>query len=505
MTTFAVPGAAVTPAAAPPAPPVPPSCRVSILVGDSHQIDLVLPAAAPLSTLIEPTVAAINKVLRGRGATELPSAVYEFARGAGMTALTSDLSLAAHNVADGDLLALLPAGDAERYGPVVENVSTALAHYASERFTRVSAATAVAVAAAITGGALAVAAVLLWRLRWATGGTILVPAVFAGAVAVLVFTAVMAARVGAARVAVDGASWAAFVFAVLAATTAPPGSAPGAPHAFFAAVTAVAAAWLLVRLTGRHWATGAAVITAGTGAVAVSAVLMYWGVLPHRVAIAVLVAVLVAVSAAPTVALRLAHVPRQTFGSITGRDIFARQPGQPEDTVSPVESGTDATLTGEQVAAAALRSNTVLTGVLVGVAAVMVPASLVAVTPGAHQQWANLVVVGAVAGIFILRARAFRDRTHAIILVAAAAAALVGAAARYGFHAPATAVAGTLIAAGAALGVAVAGILAATLVPPRLFSPPVRKVVEYVEYILLATLIPFAAWAIGLLSYIRYH
>ena len=140
---------------------VPPSCRVSILAGDSHQIDLVLPSAAPLTTLLDPTVIAINKVLRGRGAAELPPAAYEFARAAGMTALASDVSLAGHNIADGDVLALVPAGAAERYGPVVENVSTALAQYASDHFVRVTAQTALAVAVVIIGGALGVASMLL--------------------------------------------------------------------------------------------------------------------------------------------------------------------------------------------------------------------------------------------------------------------------------------------------------------------------------------------------------
>ena len=117
---------------------------------------------------------------------------------------------------------------------------------------------------------------------------------------------------------------------------------------------------------------------------------------------------------------------------------------------------------------------------------------------------ANLVVVGAVSMILILRARAFRDRTHAIILVAAATVALIGTAALRVAR-PADRHRATLGAAGAALGVAVAGLLAAAFVPPHVFSPPVRKVVEYAEYLLLATLIPFAAWAIGLLHYIRYH
>ncbi|MBV8929837.1 MAG: EsaB/YukD family protein, partial [Mycobacteriaceae bacterium] len=125
------------------APVVPASCRVSLLVGDSHQVDVVLPAAVPLSALTDATVETVNKVLRGRGADGLPTGSYEFARAAGMTALSGDLSLVAHNVFDGELLALVPARTAQRYGPIVENVSTALARYASEHFPMVSAQTAV--------------------------------------------------------------------------------------------------------------------------------------------------------------------------------------------------------------------------------------------------------------------------------------------------------------------------------------------------------------------------
>ncbi len=486
---------------------VPPSCRVSILAGESHQIDLVLPSAAPLNTLVDPTVIAINKVLRGRGAGELPPAPYEFARAAGMSALASDVSLAGHNIVDGDVLALVPGGKAERYGPVVENVSTALAQYASEHFIRVSAQMALSVATVIIGGALGVAGMLLWRLRWAHESFLLVPIVFAALAVCLIGTVAIGARLGAGRIVTDGAAWAALVIAALAAATVPPGGSPGAPHAFLAAVTALAGVWLLVRFTGRYWTAAAAIVTAGFGAAAVAVVRMYWDVPGQRIAIAVLVAVLVAVSAAPAIALRMANVPRQTFGSITGRDIFARAPGQPEDTVSPVEDGppSDVTLTGEQVAAAARKSNTVLTGVLLGVAALVVPAAWVAASPGSEREWAQLVVLGVVAAILILRARAFRDRRHAIILVGTAVAAMLGATAKYGLDAPPTDTTATLVAAGVALGIAALGLVAATVVPPRIFSPPVRKVVEYTEYILLALVVPFAAWALGLLQFVRYH
>lgn len=486
---------------------VPPSCRVSILAGDSHQIDLVLPSAAPLNTLVDPTVIAINKVLRGRGAAELPPAPFEFARAAGMSALATDVSLAGHNIVDGDVLALVPAGRAERYGPVVENVSTALAQYASDHFVRVTAQTALAVAVVIIGAALGVAGMLLWRLRWAYESSLLVPILFAAVAVGLLGTAAVGVRVGAGRIVTDGAAWAAVVVATLGAATIPPGGSPAAPHAFLAAATALAGVWLLVRFTDRYWTVAAALVTASSAAAAVALVRMYWHVPGPRIAVVLLIAVLVAVSAAPTIALRMANVPRQTFGSITGRDIFARAPGQPEDTLSPVADGppSDVTLTGEQVAAAARKSNTVLTGVLLGVAAVGVPASWVAVTPAGERQWAQLVVLGAVAAILILRARAFRDRRHAIILVAIAVAGLIGAAAKYGLHAPPDDSSASLMAAGVALGIAALGLVAATVVPPRVFSPPVRKIVEYTEYILLALVVPFAAWALGILQYIRYH
>jgi type VII secretion integral membrane protein EccD len=229
---------------------------VSILAGESHQIDLVLPSAAPLNTLIDPTVIAINKVLRGRGAAELPPAPYEFARAAGMSALASDVSLAGHNIVDGDVIALIPAGTAERYGPVVENVSTALAQYASEHFVRVSAQTALAVAAVIIGGALGVASLLLWRLRWAHESAPLVPILFAAATICLVATVAIGARLGAGRVVTDGAAWAALFTAGLAAATVPPGDSAGAPHAFLAAITVLAGMWLIVRFTGRYWSAG---------------------------------------------------------------------------------------------------------------------------------------------------------------------------------------------------------------------------------------------------------
>jgi type VII secretion integral membrane protein EccD len=488
------------------APQVPSSCRVSILVGDSHQIDLVLPAAVPLSALAEATRDAVNRVLRTKGEDELPRGSYEFTRAAGMTALAADLSLAAQGVADGELLALVPAQAAQRYGPNIENVSTALARWASEHFPVVSARDAVGVAAALTATALAVAAVIVWRMRWASDTNWLPAAVFGAAAVVLIVTAMLCARTGAQRLVVDGAAWSGLLAAALAGATGPRGAEPAAPHAFLASLVAIVGALMLARVTGRHWTAAAAVITVAAAGFGAAAVRMFFAVPGQRIAIVMIIAVLVAARAAPAMGLWMAKVPRQSFGSITGRDLFARAPGQPEDTVSPVESAPhDVTLRGEQVAEVARRSNRVLTGTLLGVGVVQLVSSWFAINPGGGTQWPSVTVVAVIALILVLRARAFRDRRHAITVVVAASLSLIAIPAHYGLHAAPGATMTGLFAAGGVLAVAVAGLIAGATVPSHIFSPPFRQAVEYVEYLLMALVIPFAAWAIGLLSFVRYH
>jgi type VII secretion integral membrane protein EccD len=488
------------------APLVPPSCRVSILVGEAHQVDLVLPAAVPLSALTEATRDAINRVLHTRGEDELPRGVYVFARAAGMTLLAGNASLAAQGINDGDLVALIPTHAAQRYGPKIENVSTALARYAQEHFPMVSARDAVAVGAALTAAALTVAAVIVWRLRWAGDGVWVPAAVFGATALVLIAVATLGSRMGVGRVIVDGCSWAGLAFAALTGATGPRGAEPGAPHAFLACFVAIAGALMLARFTGRHWSAAAAVITVAAAGLGAAVVRMFLGVPGQRIAVVMLIAVLVAARAAPTMGLWMAKVPRQTFGSITGRDLFARAPGQPEDTMSPVESAPhDVTLRGEQVAEVSRRSNRVLTGALLGVGAVALASSWWAIAPERGRQWPFIAVVTVVALILVLRARAFRDRRHAITIVCAASLSLIAIPAHYGLAAAPNALWTGLMAAAGVLAVAVAGLVVGATVPSHIFSPPVRQLVEYLEYLLTALVVPFAAWAIGLLQYVRYH
>src|SRR5271163_3947611 len=504
MTTVSSAGA---PATAPPAtgPAVPASCRVSLLVGSSHQIDLVLPAAVPLAALTDATRDAVNRYLRSAGTDELPHGAYVFTRAVGSTALAAELSLAAQGVADADLLAFVPAAAAQRYEPNIENVSTAIARWAKNHFPTVTTRDAVAVAVGLTVVALAVSGLIIWRLRWSGGGGWLAPGIFAATATVLVAAAMLGARMGAQRFVIGAMTWSALAAAVAAGATGP-GAHPGAPHAFLAALVAVVGALLLARFTGRYWVGVSAVITVAAAVFAAATVRMFLAIPGQRIAVVMLVAALVASRAAPALGLRMARVPKQSFGSITGRDLFSRAPGQPEDTVSPLpDAPHDITLRGEQIAEVALRSNRVLTGALLGIAVVQVAASWLAIHPGVGSQWPCAAVVAVVALIAVLRARAFRDRRHAITVVCGAALSLIALPAHYGLAAGGVSTATGLTSAAVVLGVAVCALSAGAVVPSHIFSEPIREVVEYSEYLATTLIIPFSAWAIGLLHYIRYH
>ena len=156
---------------------------------------------------------------------------------------------------------------------------------------------------------------------------------------------------GADRFVVGATTWTALAALVTAGATAPLGAHPGAPHAFLAAGLALLAASGLARLTGRYWVGATTVVTVSVGALGAAAARMFLAVPGQRIAVVVLVGVLTVSIVSPAIGRRLAKVPRQSFESITGKDMYSRSPGEPEDTISPVaDSPRDITLRGEQVA-----------------------------------------------------------------------------------------------------------------------------------------------------------
>jgi type VII secretion integral membrane protein EccD len=261
----------------------------------------------------------------------------------------------------------------------------------------------------------------------------------------------------------------------------------------------------VARFTSRYWVASAAVITVSVAVLAAAAARMFFNVGGQRLATVMLIAVLTVSLAAPAIGRQLARVPRQSFDSITGKDMYTRAPGEPEDTISPVaDAPHDITLRGEALAEVARRSNRVLTGLLLGNALVQIGSSWCAIHPGAGSQWPFVVVAATVALIGVLRARAFRDRRHAITVVAGAALSLFAIPVHYGLAAPAASATG-LWAGAVVLGIAGCALLGGMVIPTRAFSEPVREIVEYLEYLATTAVIVFAAWAIDLLHFVRYH
>jgi ABC-type uncharacterized transport system permease subunit len=132
-------------------------------------------------------------------------------------------------------------------------------------------------------------------------------------------------------------------------------------------------------------------------------------------------------------------------------------------------------------------------------------ASWCVIHPGEGTQWTFVVVAAVIALIAVLRARAFRDRRHAITVVTGAALSLFAIPAHYGFSANPAFTAAGLWAAAAIVAIALAALLAGAIVPTRVFSEPVREVAEYLEYVATAVVVVFAAWAIHLIQFVRYH
>lgn len=185
----------------------------------------------------------------------------------------------------------------------------------------------------------------------------------------------------------------------------------GAAHALIGLVVVVLGAITIGVATRKRWQTAVvtAVVTVCGILAAVAAVRMFRPVSMQVLAICVLVGLLVLIRMTPTVALWVARVRPPHFGSITGRDLFARRAGMPVDTVAPVSEAdaddednelTDITARGTAIAASARLVNAVQVGMCVGVSLVLPAAVWGVLTPRQPWAWLALLVAGLTVGLF---------------------------------------------------------------------------------------------------------
>ena len=294
--------------------------KVSLLVGDETLIDYVLPAGVALIAVIEDLLLRVNDILRKRGVPELDDKLtYRLCR-TDATPLDVQRSLDDSGIVDGEVLWLLPADATERFAPVVEEVSTALACSAAQQFPRVDVTTSRRVAGGLAVGLVAWAELMLGQLWWQRHGW--VPAAVSGGLAVVL---VVAARgLGRARDEQRRSTaimlvWSALIAAGSAAALAVPGP-PGGWHLVAAIATVLAGLAAVAMLTGRYVGVLSALLVIGLCAAAVATVhASGWQVTSAHLAVVLLLVCLLLVTFAPSIGVLAAGVPGPWFPSITNR------------------------------------------------------------------------------------------------------------------------------------------------------------------------------------------
>ncbi|KEP38791.1 type VII secretion integral membrane protein EccD [Mycobacterium kansasii] len=477
-------------------------CKIALLVGDGIFIDYALPAGVALIAVIEDLIPRVNKVLEKRGLALLDETVtYQLCR-ADATPLDPQRSLDDSQVFDGTCLWLLPAEATERFIPVIEEVSTALARTARQEFPRVDVTTARRVAGGLCAALVVWAEVMLAQLWWQQHGW--VPAAVSwGLAAVLLMSAKAASRARdeQRRRCSDVFVWSALAAAGAGAAMSVPGS-PGGWHLLAGIATVLAGVAALTMLTGRYVGVVAAMAVIGLSAGAVAVIhTSGWPVLPAHLAVVFLVVDLVLVTFATSIGVIGAGVPGPWFPSVTNQGVFETRPGAPRNTVSPVERTNVESV--EQITTWTRRGTAIVTGLLAGSAVVLVVAARYAVMPHTAGGWRYLVFTVGICGIIVMRARSFVDRYQSVILAVGAVVALAMVIGRYASAPNPASLVVTLVCVAVTLGVAVVGLLGALVIPNARISAPVNRAVEVSEYVLLIFVVPWAIWLLGLLSLMR--
>lgn len=500
----------------------PARCAVNISY-EKHLCSQVFPAGIPMEGFFEGMVELFDADLKRKGfdGIALPAGSYELHKINGVR-LDINKSLDELGVQDGDTLVLVPRVDGESFEPQYESLSTGLAAMGKwlgrdggdRMFAPVTPLTAAHTAVAVIAMAVGVVVALTLRARTFTDGPI--PAAVSGAVGALLLVATLVVRSGwrERRDLFSGFAWLAVLSLAAAGACAPPGVL-GAAHGLIGAVVVILGA-IAIGVTARNrWQTAVvtAVVTVCGILAAVAAVRMFRPASAQVLAVCVLVGLLVLVRMAPLIALWVARVRPPHFGSITGRDLFARREGMPVDTVSPVSEDesedednelTDITARGAAIAASARLVNAVQVGLCVGVSVVLPAAVWGVLTPGRQWAWLALVVAGLVVGIFLTQGRGFAAKYQAIALVCGASAAVCAGVVKYAVAAPKDAMTGLMWPGVAVATFAALGLAAALLVPAMRFRPFIRLTVEWVEVLAFIVLLPAAAALGGLFTWIRH-
>ncbi|HEU0191842.1 MAG TPA: type VII secretion integral membrane protein EccD [Mycobacterium sp.] len=486
----------------------PARCAVAVVCGD-QLVSQVYPASVPVEVFIDDIVELLNDELKRRGLGGLDSDVgYELQRANGVR-LDVTKTLDELGVEDGATLVLSPSVAGDSFEPQYESLSTGLARVGRKLFESVTADTAAHAALVIT--AMVFATILGLAIRARTATDALAPSIVTGVIGLLSAGAAAVVRRWWPRRAdmFGGFVWLCVAPLSVSLGAAAPG-ALAAPHLFVTALAAVILTCGSTAVTGRLVDAAAAVVTLCALGGLVAAARMWQPIPAQWLGMCTLIGLLVLLTCAPTIALWCARIRPPHFGSITGRDLFRRKAGLPADAVAPVEdqdseeANPDTTARGARITAAAVRANTVLTGICAGAGLALPAAVWPTLMPGQQGRGtAAAVLAGLFVLIFVSRGRAFADKRQALALVCGASAAVCVGVVRYVLHEPAGSAQSVLFGAAALACFGAAALTAGLLVPVTKFTPLVRMIAEWLELVAIIAALPLAAWIGGLFTWVR--
>ncbi len=488
----------------------PATTRVTILTG-RRMTDLVLPATAPVEAYIAETVDVLADLLEDTPGDILAGfdfkaqGVWSFAR-PGAPPLKRDRSLDESGIVDGSLLTVVSTSRTERYRPLVEDVIDAIAVLdESPQFDRDALNRFIGAAIPVVATATAVVSFVSWlRSGQAWWWTV--------ALAILGLLALAGSWQAWVRFK-NAAFCESLLIAGAALLAAGAATAVPLPRGYTSAgapqLAAAAAMFALVAIFSRGGPRGRAEVAAFTGTLAVAgtaaAIAFGYGWSNWVAAAAVAIGLIVVTNAAKlTVAVaRIALPPIPAPGEKISHEELLDPVVDPQS-LSDESSTWKAIIASVPESAARLTERSDLAKrLLVGFVAagtLILTAGSIAVVVQGHFLIHSTVVAGLVTVICAFRSRLYAERWCAWWLLAASVAIPIGVMARYCLWFPGwawAAVAVFIVLAIAAL------VLVGATEGIRRVSPVVRRVLELVDGIAIAAVIPLLLWIAGVYDMLR--
>ncbi|KAA1250514.1 type VII secretion integral membrane protein EccD [Mycobacterium simiae] len=497
-------------AAAGTTPPKPATTRVTILTG-RRMTDLVLPAAAPIETYIDDTVAVLADLLEDTppdilaGFDFSAQGVWDFAR-PGFPPLKLDQSLDEAGVVDGSLLTLVSVSRTERYRPLVEDVIDAIAVLdESPEFDRSALNRFIAVAIPVLTLPVTVAAMRAW---WATGRNLFWPL----AIGIIGITVLVGYFVAKRFYQNAGLATSLLLTAYPPITAAAAMAIPlprgvhslGAPQ-LAAAATAVLFVTLTVRGGPRQRHELASFVIITSIATIAAAVAFGYGYSHWVPAGAIAFGLFVVTNAAKLtvavarIALPPIPVPGETVDNEELLDPVTAQDATNEETPTWQAIIASAPASAARLTERSKLAKQLLVGYVTAGTLVLAVGAIAVVVPG-HFFVHSVVIAGLLTVISGFRSRLYADRWCAWALLAAAVVIPTGLAIKLSLWYPDNA---WLMLATYLATAVVTLIVAAATAQVRRVSPVMKRILELIDGAMVASIIPLLLWVTGVYDMVR--